>query len=75
MKTIQLKDHEVLMIFQSLNSVWWSEEDREKSDSLQDKLRIKAKGNPKLSAYIAKNWPNENMASKDIRETGRLDNY
>ncbi len=57
MKPVQLKDHEVIMIFQALESIWWDNNDMKAMERLQAKLRRQAKNNPQLTAWLDKNWP------------------
>jgi hypothetical protein len=60
MKQTKLTEKEVILIFQGINAIWWCDEDMKLVEKLEAKLRRQASDDPRLSAFIDKNWPTAN---------------
>ncbi len=56
MKPIKLTDHETLIIFQSLESIWWDSDQIKTVEKLERKLRKAAADNAQLTAWLDKKF-------------------
>ncbi len=57
MKQTRLTESELIVIFQGLEAIWWDDHDMKIVEKLQRKLRRQASDEPRLVAFIDKNWP------------------
>lgn len=56
-KTVTLQDHEVIMVFQGLEAIWWDGSEQLQVRGLQRKLFKSQKGNKRLRDMLRLKFP------------------